>query len=285
MPSSPRDVDVTLVQEWNDGRVRSVQDYLAGEEPLQIQVGKHPLSITMRTPGHDIELAAGFLFSEGIIQRREQIVSLDHAGDCKPAERGNIIQVELTDDVALDFENTRRNFFASSSCGICGKASIESVRAPGIRAPNPHFRVDTEVLCRIPDALRSAQQIFGRTGGLHAAGLFDASGKLLAEREDIGRHNAVDKIIGWALRENRVPLSESVLMVSGRGGFEIIQKAAMAGLPVVASVSACSSLAVQVAREVGMTLVGFLRGKRFVVYSSGERLGLVMGQTSSSAKL
>jgi len=285
MPSSPRDVDVTLVQEWNDGRVRSVQDYLAGEEPLQIQVGKHPLSITMRTPGHDIELAAGFLFSEGIIQRREQIVSLDHAGDCKPAERGNIIQVELTDDVALDFENTRRNFFASSSCGICGKASIESVRARGIRAPNPHFRVDTEVLCRIPDALRSAQQIFGRTGGLHAAGLFDASGKLLAEREDIGRHNAVDKIIGWALRENRVPLSESVLMVSGRGGFEIIQKAAMAGLPVVASVSACSSLAVQVAREVGMTLVGFLRGKRFVVYSSGERLGLVMGQTSSSAKL
>jgi FdhD protein len=285
MPSSPRDIDVTLIQEWNDGRVRPVQDYLVGEEPLQIRVGKHPLSVTMRTPGHDIELAAGFLFTEGIIQRREQIVSLDHADDGKPTERGNIIQVELTDDVGLDFESTQRNFFASSSCGICGKASIESVRARGISAPNPHFRVDAEVFWRIPDALRSAQQIFGRTGGLHAAGLFDASGKLLAEREDIGRHNAVDKIIGWALRENRVPLSESVLMVSGRGGFEIIQKAAMAGLPVVASVSACSSLAVQFAREVGVTLVGFLRGRRFVVYSGGERLGVAMEQASPSAKL
>lgn len=285
MPSSTRDIDVTLVQEWNDGCVRPVQDYLVGEEPLQIRVGKHPLSVTMRTPGHDIELAAGFLFTEGIIQRCEQIVSLDHADDCKPAERGNIIQVELTDDVGLDLESTQRNFFASSSCGICGKASIESVRARGIRALNQHLRVDVEAFCRIPDTLRSAQQIFGRTGGLHAAGLFDASGKLLAEREDIGRHNAVDKIIGWALREKRVPLSENILMVSGRGGFEIIQKAAMAGLPVVASVSACSSLAVRFAREVGMTLVGFLRGKRFVVYSGGERLGVAMEQASSSAKL
>lgn len=285
MPSSPRDIGVTLVQEWNDGRVRAVQDYLAGEEPLQIRVGKHSLSVTMRTPGHDIELAAGFLFTEGIIQRREQIVSIGHAGDCKPTERGNIIQVELTDDVVLDFESTQRNFFASSSCGICGKASIESVRARGIRAPNPHFRVDAEAFCRIPETLRSAQQIFGRTGGLHAAGLFDASGKLLAEREDIGRHNAVDKIIGWALRENRVPLSESVLMVSGRGGFEIIQKAATAGLPLVASVSACSSLAVQFAREVGMTLVGFLRGRRFVVYSGGERLGLAINSAPLSNEL
>lgn len=285
MPSSTRDIDVTLVQEWNDGRVRAVQDYLVGEEPLQIRVGKHPLSVTMRTPGHDIELAAGFLFTEGLIQRREQIVSLEHADDCKPTERGNIIEVELTDDVGLDFESTQRNFFTSSSCGICGKASIESVRARGIRAPNPHFRVDAEVFCRIPDTLRSAQQIFGRTGGLHAAGLFDASGKLLAEREDIGRHNAVDKIIGWALREKRVPLSENVLVISGRGGFEIIQKAAMAGLPVVASVSACSSLAVQFAREVGMTLIGFLRDRRFVVYSGGERLGMAMEQASPSAKL
>jgi FdhD protein len=285
MPSSLRDIGITLVQEWNDGRARGVQDYLAGEEPLQIRVGKHSLSVTMRTPGHDTELAAGFLFTEGIIQRREQIVSLDHADDCKPTERGNIIQVELTGDVGLDFEGTQRNFFASSSCGICGKASIESVRARGIRAPNPRFRVDAEVFCRIPDALRSAQQIFGRTGGLHAAGLFDATGKLLAEREDIGRHNAVDKIIGWALHENRVPLSESVLMVSGRGGFEIIQKAAMAGLPVVASVSACSSLAVQFAREVGMTLVGFLRGRRFVVYSGGERLGLAINSAPLSSEL
>lgn len=272
MPSSPRDIDVTLIQEWNDGRVCAVQDYLVGEEPLQIRVGKHPLSVTMRTPGHDIELATGFLFTEGIIQRHEQIVSLNHADDCKPTERGNIIQVELTDDVGLDFESTPRNFFASSSCGICGKASIESVRARGIRPLRANFRVDPEVICRLPDALRAKQQLFGRTGGLHAAGLFDASGKLLAEREDIGRHNAVDKMIGWALREKRVPLSENVLMVSGRGGFEIIQKAAMAGVPVVASVSACSSLAVQFAREMGMTLIGFLRGTRFVVYCGDERV-------------
>lgn len=274
MPSSPRDIDVTLVHEWNDGRIRSVQDYLVGEEPLQIRVGKNPLSVTMRTPGHDVELATGFLFTEGLIQRHEQIVSIEHTADCKPTERGNIIRIDLAPDVALHLENTQRNFFASSSCGICGKASIESVRARGVRSPNPNFRVEAEVLCRIPAALRSAQQIFGRTGGLHAAGLFDASGKLLVEREDIGRHNAVDKIIGWALRENRLPLSDSVLMVSGRGGFEIIQKAAMAGLPAVASVSACSSLAVQFAREVGMTLVGFLRDRRFVVYSGVERLGL-----------
>lgn len=284
MPSQPRDIDVTQVHEWNDGRVRSLQDYLVGEEPLQIRVGKSPLTVTMRTPGHDIELAAGFLFTEGLIQRCEQIVSIGHASDCKATERGNIIQVDLAPDVVLDLDRTQRNFFSSSSCGICGKASIESVRARGVRPPNPNFRLDPEILCRIPDALRSAQQIFGRTGGLHAAGLFDASGKLLAEREDIGRHNAVDKIIGWALRENRLPLSDSILMVSGRGGFEIIQKAAMAGLPVIASVSACSSLAVQFAREVGITLVGFLRNRRFVVYSGGERLGMATEQASLPAK-
>ena len=284
MPSQPRDIDITQVHEWNDGRVRSFQDYLVGEEPLQIRIGKHALTVTMRTPGHDIELAAGFLFTEGLIQRREQIISIDHATDCKATERGNIIQIELASNVALNLESTQRNFFSSSSCGICGKASIESVRARGVRSPNPTFRLDPEILCRIPDALRSAQQIFGRTGGLHAAGLFDATGKLLAEREDIGRHNAVDKIIGWALRENRLPLSDSILMVSGRGGFEIIQKAAMAGLPVIASVSACSSLAVQFAREVGITLIGFLRDRRFIVYSAGERLGLATNGISLPAK-
>ncbi|MHB8542092.1 MAG: formate dehydrogenase accessory sulfurtransferase FdhD [Candidatus Acidiferrales bacterium] len=284
MPSQPRDIDVTQVHEWSEGRVRSFQDYLVGEEPLQIRVGKHALTVTMRTPGHDIELATGFLFTEGLIQRREQILSIDHATDCKATERGNIIQIELASDVALDLENTQRNFFSSSSCGICGKASIESVRARGVRPPNPNFRLDPEILCRIPDALRSGQQIFGRTGGLHAAGLFDAGGMLLAEREDIGRHNAVDKIIGWALRENRLPLSDSILMVSGRGGFEIIQKAAVAGVPVIASVSACSSLAVQFAREVGITLVGFLRDRRFVVYSAGERLGLATNYISLPPK-
>jgi FdhD protein len=228
----------------------------------------------MRTPGHDFELAAGFLFTEGIVERREQIVSIREAPGVKFTERGNIVGVELTPDVDLDLEGTQRNFFAASSCGICGKASIDSVRRRGVRHVNPDFRVSPETLCRLPETLRASQEVFSRTGGLHAAGLFDKEGALLVEREDIGRHNAVDKIVGWAVRENRLPLAECVLIVSGRGGFEIIQKAAMAGIPVVASVSACSSLAVRLAREVGMTLAGFLRGQRFVVYAGEERLGL-----------
>jgi FdhD protein len=166
----------------------------------------------------------------------------------------------------------RRHFFAASSCGICGKASIDSVRARTLEPPNPGFRFDPEVLVRLPEALRASQAVFGRTGGLHAAGLFDAGGDLLVLREDIGRHNAVDKVIGWALLEERVPLSDSILLVSGRGGFEIVQKAIVAGLPVVASVSAPSSLAVQLARELGQTLIGFLRGRRFVVYAGVERI-------------
>lgn len=283
-PSPPREVDLTLVHEWKDGQVRAFQDCLVGEEPMQIRVGKHPLTVIMRTPGHDLELAAGFLFTEGLIERREQILSLDHVTDCKPTERGNIVQVELAPDISLDLERTQRNFFSGSSCGICGKASIDSVRARGLRPANPAFRVDPELLCRLPDALRAGQKIFGRTGGLHAAGLFEAGGNLLAQREDVGRHNAVDKIVGWALREGRLPLSNCILMVSGRGGFEIVQKAAVAGVPVVASVSAPSSLAVQSARETGMTLIGFLRDRRFVVYSGYERLGLAVEKASLPAR-
>jgi FdhD protein len=283
-PRPPREVDVTLVLEWKDGRVRSFQDYLVGEEPLQIRIGKHPLTVIMRTPGDDLELAAGFLFTEGLIERREQILSLKHATDCKPTERGNIVQAELAPEIELHLDQMQRNFFTGSSCGICGKASIESVRARGVRPANPAFRADPELLCRIPETLRSGQEIFGRTGGLHAAGLFDASGNLRAQREDVGRHNAVDKIIGWALREGGLPLSNSILMVSGRGGFEIVQKAAIAGVPVLASVSAPSSLAVQFARQIGMTLVGFLRDRRFVVYSGDERLGLATDRVSLPAK-
>jgi FdhD protein len=273
-PRNVRDIDITLVHEWNDGTVRAQQDYLAGEEPLEIRIGDHPLTVTMRTPCDDFDLAAGFLFTEGLIQRREQIVSIDHTANCKPTERGNIVQIKVSPDVALDLEKTQRNFFAASSCGICGKASIDAVRARGVKPPNRDFHVTPEIICAMPEKLRSKQQIFGRTGGLHAAGLFNAKGGLLVEREDIGRHNAVDKIVGWALREGKLPLAECVLMVSGRGGFEIVQKAAMAGIPVVASVSACSSLAVQFAREMGMTLIGFLRDRRFVVYSGHERLGM-----------
>jgi FdhD protein len=166
----------------------------------------------------------------------------------------------------------KRHFFAASSCGICGKASIDSIRSRLLAVPNPDFRLDAEILVLLPDALRSSQDVFQRTGGLHAAALFDPRGKLFVLREDIGRHNAVDKVIGWALLEGHVPLSDSVLLVSGRGGFEIVQKAIIAGVPVVASVSAPSSLAVQLARELRLTLIGFLRGRRFVIYAGEERV-------------
>ncbi len=273
MARKPRSLDLTQVTEWDDGKSRRKEDYLAAEEPLEIRVGNNPLSVTMRTPGHDIELAAGFLFTEGIIHSRAQIATIEEpaSGDA-PENRGNVIIATLASGAAYDSEKMHRNFFAASSCGICGKASIDAIRARTLAAPNPDFRLDPEVLVKLPDVLRESQAVFGRTGGLHAAALFDASGKLLVLREDIGRHNAVDKVIGWALLENRVPLSETVLLVSGRGGFEIVQKAIVAGLPVVASVSAPSSLAVQLAREMNQTLVGFLRGRRFIIYSGDPRL-------------
>jgi FdhD protein len=269
-----RSIDLTQVSEWQEGKLRRFQDYLVGEEPLEIRVGKHPLSVTMRTPGHDLELAAGFLFTEGLIQRREQIAAIESRVDSGEKDRGNVVQIELQPGVSLPLENMQRNFFAASSCGICGKASIDSVRVRGIQPPNPDFRLDPEVLCQLPERLRKAQALFGRTGGLHAAALFDARGELVALREDVGRHNAVDKVVGWALLEGRLPLGEYALMVSGRGGFEIVQKAIVAGVPVVASISAPSSLAVQLARELRLTLVGFLRGKRFIVYAGEERLNL-----------
>ncbi len=272
MPRKARSVDLTQVSEWDDGKLRRKDDYLAAEEPLEIRVGDDPLSVTMRTPGHDRELAAGFLFTEGLIQRREQIVRLESADPQDGTNRGNVVQAELAPDAAPEFVKMKRHFFAASSCGICGKASIDSIRSRLLAAPNPDFRLDAELLVRLPDALRSSQDVFQRTGGLHAAALYDPSGKLLVLREDIGRHNAVDKVIGWALLEGRVPLSNSVLLVSGRGGFEIVQKAIVAGVPVVASVSAPSSLAVQLARELRLTLIGFLRGRRFVIYAGEERV-------------
>jgi FdhD protein len=265
-------VDLTQVSEWDDGHLRRKDDCLAAEEPLEIRIGAEPLSVTMRTPGHDRELAAGFLFTEGLIQHRGQILKLETAEPQNGTNRGNVIEAELAPEVAPDFAKMKRHFFAASSCGICGKASIDSIRSRLLAAPNPDFRLDAELLITLPDVLRSSQDVFQRTGGLHAAALFDSTGKLLVLREDIGRHNAVDKVIGWALLEGRVPLSDSVLLVSGRGGFEIVQKAIVAGVPVVASVSAPSSLAVQLARELHLTLIGFLRGRRFVIYAGEERM-------------
>jgi FdhD protein len=272
VPRNARSVDLTQVSEWNDGQLHRKDDYLAAEEPLEIRIGDDPLSVTMRTPGHDRELAAGFLFTEGLIQGRDQIVKLQNAAPREGTNPGNVMEAELVPDAAPDFAKMKRHFFAASSCGICGKASIDSIRSRLLAAPNPDFRLDAEILVRLPDALRDSQDVFQRTGGLHAAALFDPNGKLLVLHEDIGRHNAVDKVIGWALLEGRVPLSESVLLVSGRGGFEIVQKAIVAGVPVVASVSAPSSLAVQLARELHLTLIGFLRGRRFVIYAGEERM-------------
>ena len=272
MASRPRSIDLTLVSEWQDGELRHFQDYLVGEEPLEIRVGGLPLSVTMRTPGHDLELAAGFLYTEGLIQSRDHIASIRHSAGTEKRQGQNVVEIELV-GTEIDRERLQRNFFAASSCGICGKASIDAVRVRGIRPPNPDLRLDPELLCALPEKLRAAQAVFGRTGGLHAAAVFDTQGELLALREDVGRHNAVDKIVGWALLEGR-SLSERVMMVSGRGGFEIVQKALVAGLPVVASVSAPSSLAVQLSRELGLTLVGFVRGRRFVVYAGEERLRL-----------
>lgn len=268
-----RTVSVTGVKEWRDGALHPMDDYLAAEEPLEIRVGDHPLSVTMRTPGHDLELASGFLFTEGIIEHRSDIAFVRHVPDAR-TNGANRVKVELAAGVAFDPSATQRNFYTASSCGVCGKASIDAIRVRDITAPNPACTIDPEVLCGVPERLRAGQQVFSRTGGLHAAGLFSLAGELQVLREDVGRHNAVDKAIGWALTNDLLPLSHSLLMVSGRGGFEIVQKALVAGVPVLASVSAPSDLAVKLAREFGMTLIGFLRGRRFVIYSGAGRVAV-----------
>jgi len=273
-----RSFEITQVTEWQDGAVRAMQDSLAAEEPLEIRVNGMPLTVTMRTPGHDLELAAGFLLTEGIIDSADDLKVL-RTTSTEPGARSNVVDVGPGDG-PVDTGMLQRNFFATSSCGICGKASIEAIRRRGLRQPDRGFRVTPEILSALPEIIRAEQAVFERTGGLHAAGLFDETGRLLALREDIGRHNAVDKIVGWALQQDRLPLSHSILMVSGRGGFEIAQKALAAGVPVLASVSAPSSLAVKLARELGLTLIGFLRGRRFVVYSGEFRCLSPEGSTA-----
>lgn len=269
--AKPRSISVTGIHEWNAGTMRSTQDFLVGEEPLEILLDDVPLSVNMRTPGHDRELAAGFLFTEGLLRDACDLKSVEHAPD-ERQNGANRVRITLADGVEIDTESTRRNFFAASSCGICGKSSIDSVRVRSATRIAGDFRVDGRLLCSLPDRLRNEQAIFGRTGGLHAAALFSATGELLVVREDVGRHNTVDKVVGWALFNHRLPLSDSVLLVSGRGGFEIVQKAIVAGIPVLASVSAPSDLAVQLARELDLTLVGFLRGERFNVYAGAQRI-------------
>ncbi len=269
MDTPLRSVELIQVTEWENGQIRSSSDALAAEEPLQILACGDPLVVTMRTPGHDRELAAGFLWTEGLVQSRDQILGFRDR-ESTGCQAGNTIDVDLRNDPSKP-DKPQRNFLSNSSCGLCGKSSIDDVRTRGLRPLGSGFAVEAETLCSLPEKLRARQSVFERTGGLHAAALFNANRELVALREDIGRHNAVDKVVGWALLEGMIPLSSHVLLVSGRGGFEIIQKAIAAGVPIVASVSAPSSLAVQLARELNLTLIGFLRGRRFVVYSGPER--------------
>jgi FdhD protein len=262
----------TTVVEWADGAARRLDDDLVTEEPLEIRVGEMPVSVTMRTPGHDLELGAGFLFTEGLLAEPRDLVSIDYALAPGGQRDPNVVTATTREAVQPRLAELERHFYASSSCGICGRASIEAVRRRGLRPPSDGPRIGPRLLCSLPAALAGAQPVFTRTGGLHAAALFDANGALRVLREDVGRHNAVDKVAGWALAGGRLPLSDGILLVSGRGGFEIVQKAVSAGVPVVACISAPSSLAVRLAREMGLTLVGFLRGRRFVVYAGEDRV-------------
>jgi len=265
-----------------DGIAERVRvDTLVVEEPLELRVGGRPLAVTMRTPGDDIDLVHGFLATEGVIRRRDDVAVARYcAGSTLDDETGvpqntyNVIDVTLAPHVRAPSASVERNFYTTSSCGVCGKASIDAIRTQAVYdVGSDPVHVPAAVVSALPDKLRAEQAAFERTGGLHAAGLFGSDGSVLSVREDVGRHNAVDKVVGWALREGRLPLTGCVLMVSGRASFELAQKALMAGIPVLAAVSAPSSLAVELADEAGMTLAGFVRGSRMNLYSRLDRIG------------
>jgi FdhD protein len=250
-------------------------DSLAAEEPLEIRVGGKALAVTMRTPGHDVELAHGFLLSEGVLGSPRDVFAARYCDGVDDEGRNtyNVLDLTLAEGVAPPETGVERNFYTTSSCGVCGKAALDAVKLKTRFAPGgSKFAVTPEVLSALPDALRERQRVFASTGALHAAGLFRADGTLLVVREDVGRHNAVDKVLGWALLDNRVPLGDIGLLVSGRASFELVQKAAMAGIPFLAAVSAPSSLAVELAEENGMTLVGFLRGASMNLYTGDQRV-------------
>jgi len=257
------------------GELTQRPETLAVEEPLEIRLGGAPLTVTMRTPGSDIELAQGFLLTEGIITGRSDVSTVRYcpgAGE-DGVNSYNVLEVTLAAGVPAPTVDIRRNFYTTSSCGICGKASLDAVATISSHGPGDDpTAVAADALTTMPDQLRSAQKVFATTGGLHGAALFSADGTLLVVREDIGRHNAVDKVIGWALENDRIPLSGTVLLVSGRASFELTQKAVMAGIPVLAAVSAPSSLAVDLAAQSGLTLVAFLRGESMNIYSRPDRI-------------
>jgi FdhD protein len=270
---------------------RSSEDMLAAEEPLEIRVGGRSLAITMRTPGNDFDLAAGFLVSEGVIAQPEHFAAVRYCAGAtvEGVNTYNVLDVTLGRGVAAPDPSLERNFYTTSSCGLCGKASIDAVRTHSHwSVTDDDLVISSHLLSTFPGILREHQDVFEKTGGLHAAALFDGrTGEMLVLREDVGRHNAVDKVIGWALTQGLLPLRGTVLMVSGRSSFELTQKALMAGIPLLAAVSAPSSLAAELANEVGITLVGFLRGSSMVVYSRPERVtcevAALAGSTPSSS--
>ena len=257
-------------------------DQVAAEEPLEIRVGfqapsgytAKSVSITMRTPGHDEELAAGFLFTEGIVTRHADIVDISRCGPPAPDSGNvNVVRVDLNDAVQVDLDRLQRNFYTTSSCGVCGKSSLDALhatRAEPVRGDG--FRVSQPILSELPHKLRARQRTFDDTGGLHAAAAFDSQGEIRITREDVGRHNAVDKVVGALLLDGKLPARDCGLLVSGRASFELVQKALIAGMPILTAVSAPSSLAVRLAKEFDVTLVGFLRGDTFNVYTGGERI-------------
>jgi FdhD protein len=260
-------------------------DSLAAEEPLELRVNGTPLTVTMRTPGDDVELAHGFLLTEGVIGDLSDVATARYcAGATVDGQNTyNVLDVQLAPHVPAPDTSVQRNFYTTSSCGVCGKAALDAVKLATRYSPaGDAGRVHMNVLAELPDRLRDKQKVFESTGGLHAAGLFTADGEALAVREDVGRHNAVDKVLGWALLNNRVPLGGCVLMVSGRASFELVQKAAMAGVPVLAAVSAPSSLAVDLADEQGLTLVGFLRGTSMNVYTGAQRVDTSEAQLTAA---
>jgi FdhD protein len=250
-------------------------DTVVVEEPLEIRINGAPLAVTMRTPGSDVELAQGFLFTEGIIADRADIASVRYCNgvDADGRNTYNVLNVDLAPGVSLPDTGIERHFYTTSSCGVCGKASIAAIRQRSrYRLADDTLRVRTDTIMGLPARLRAAQKVFETTGGLHAAGLFTAEGQLLAVREDVGRHNAVDKLLGWGVEQDRIPLRGTVLLVSGRASFELVQKAVMGGIPVLAAVSAPSSLAIELANDSGLTLIGFLRGMTMNIYTHLTRI-------------
>ena len=279
MAASSIAIDISKV---NDGSHLSVADHVAVEEPLEIRLGYstpdgraiRSISITMRTPGHDAELAVGFLYSESIVSSASDIASVEVCGPAAPdSGNHNVIRVELGPDVSVDLGRLQRHFYTTSSCGVCGKTSLDALRITGVNPMQPvEAQFTTTMLTAIPEKLRAAQLTFDQTGGLHAAAVFDINGNIQSVMEDVGRHNAVDKVIGSLLLQGRLPADKCGIMVSGRASFELMQKTLVAGLPLLAAVSAPSSLAVQLAREFNMTLIGFLRGQTFNIYSGEARI-------------